>query len=114
MPYTLQSDVEIVNRALQILGDKRIVSLDDGSNAAKEMSSTFDLVRDCLIRSKNWLCCQKEATVALTGDFDGRMNQSADYDIAVPSKVTNNIQEMHIAVGHLLCGIIEKALYGGE
>lgn len=67
MPYTLQSDVEIVNRALQILGDKRIVSLDDGSNAAKEMSSTFDLVRDCLIRSKNWLCCQKEATVALTG-----------------------------------------------
>ncbi len=70
--------------------------------------------------SKNVILAMERAkdmgitTVALTGDFDGRMNQSADYDIAVPSKVTNNIQEMHIAVGHLLCGIIEKALYGGE
>ena len=49
-------------------------------------------------------------TVAMTGDFDGRMNQEADYQIAVPSKITNNIQEMHIAVGHLLCGIIEQAV----
>lgn len=68
--------------------------------------------------SKNVILAMERAksmgitTVAFTGDFDGRMNQSADYAIAVPSKVTNNIQEMHIAVGHLLCGIIEKAIYG--
>ena len=49
-------------------------------------------------------------TVAMTGQSGGKMKEQADFTINVPSDVTNNIQEMHIAVGHLLCGVIEKEL----
>ena len=49
-------------------------------------------------------------TILLTGNNCGKANESADILIDVPSKVTNNIQEMHIAVGHLICGLIEESL----
>ena len=39
------------------------------------------------------------------------MSQLAQYALAVPSSETNHIQEMHIAVGHLICELIERALY---
>ena len=47
-------------------------------------------------------------TVALTGETPSKMGEIADYLINVPSSVTNNIQEMHIAVGHSICEIIEQ------
>lgn len=50
-------------------------------------------------------------TVALTGASGSQMSQLAQYALAVPSSETNHIQEMHIAVGHLICELIEKALY---
>ena len=49
-------------------------------------------------------------TISMTGHSGGKMKEVADFYINVPSDVTNNIQEMHIAVGHLLCGVIEKAV----
>ncbi len=49
-------------------------------------------------------------TVAMTGENGGKMKQQADFAINVPSDVTNNIQEMHIAIGHIICGFIEKEL----
>lgn len=48
----------------------------------------------------------------MTGSSGGKMKELADYAINVPSDVTNNIQEMHIAVGHLLCGVIEREING--
>ena len=47
-------------------------------------------------------------TVAFTGETPSKMGQIADYLINVPSATTNNIQEMHIAVGHSICEIIEQ------
>ncbi len=49
-------------------------------------------------------------TIALTGNKGGAMKEMADEVINVPSDITNNIQEMHIAVGHLICGEIEKGM----
>ena len=66
--------------------------------------------------SKNVLLAMDKAksmgitTVAFTGESGGKMKQQADIAINVPSNTTNNIQEMHISVGHILCGYIEKAL----
>ncbi len=51
---------------------------------------------------------KKITTVAMTGLSGGEMIKLADYTLNVPSNTTNNIQEMHIAIGHLLCDIIEK------
>ena len=64
--------------------------------------------------SKNVLLAMEKAkamgikTVAMTGQKGGKMKENADFAINVPSDTTNHIQEMHIAVGHILCGIIEK------
>lgn len=49
-------------------------------------------------------------TVGLTGQSGGMMRQLCDVCIAVPSTQTNHIQEMHIAVGHVICGEVERTL----
>jgi D-sedoheptulose 7-phosphate isomerase len=48
--------------------------------------------------------------VAMTGAGGGKLAAMADVALKVPSGVTNRIQEMHIAIGHLLCGFVEDSL----
>ncbi len=59
--------------------------------------------------------CQAEKqgihTVALTGESGGKLKSLSDYVINVPSSDTPRIQEMHILIIHVICGIIEKELY---
>ncbi len=53
---------------------------------------------------------QKEmSTIAMVGANNGPMQELADVVIAIPSKETPHIQEGHIAVAHILCGIVEDA-----
>lgn len=52
------------------------------------------------------------STVAFTGNSGGEMIKVADITLNVPSNITNNIQEMHIASGHIICGIVENYFYG--
>jgi len=49
-------------------------------------------------------------TVALSGGDGGRITEIADCSIVIPSKTTARIQEMHILIGHILCGAIEREL----
>ncbi len=49
-------------------------------------------------------------TIAMTGSSGGKLKDMADILINVPSNETNHIQEMHIAVGHIICGIIEDTV----
>ena len=51
-------------------------------------------------------------TVALVGRDGGKMAEMADYSIIVPSDSTPRIQESHILIGHILCDIIEKEIFG--
>lgn len=53
------------------------------------------------------------STLALTGRDGGKLAALADLAIVVPSDVTARIQEAHIAVIHLLCEIVESALFPG-
>lgn len=48
--------------------------------------------------------------VGLTGKSGGLLRQLCDICICVPSDQTNHIQEMHIAIGHVICGEVERAL----
>ena len=50
------------------------------------------------------------ATIALTGAGGGQLAPLADLAIRVPAARSNAVQELHIAVGHILCGIVEDAL----
>ncbi|MCH9853467.1 MAG: D-sedoheptulose 7-phosphate isomerase [Alphaproteobacteria bacterium] len=46
-------------------------------------------------------------SIGLTGSLGGEMAEICDYCIKVPSNETNHIQEMHIAIGHYICGICD-------
>ncbi|MCB9989431.1 MAG: D-sedoheptulose 7-phosphate isomerase [Rhodospirillales bacterium] len=49
-------------------------------------------------------------TVGLSGKSGGQMHELCDVFILVPSDTTSRIQEMHILIGHMLCGALEKKL----
>jgi len=51
-------------------------------------------------------------TVALVGRDGGAMAEMADFALIVPSNETPRIQESHILIGHIICDIIEKELFG--
>lgn len=51
-------------------------------------------------------------TIGLTGDGGGKLKNLADICIKVPSHDTPRIQEAHILIGHLLCDIVEKKVFG--
>lgn len=46
-------------------------------------------------------------TIGLTGETGGQMRDMVDICLCMPSKMTNHIQEMHIAVGHMICEYVE-------
>ena len=50
-------------------------------------------------------------TISVTGKNSTTMTEMADLAIKVPSDQTNYIQEMHIAVGQLICGIVEEYFF---
>jgi D-sedoheptulose 7-phosphate isomerase len=50
------------------------------------------------------------ATVGLTGAGGGRLAAACDLCIAVPSGVTQHVQEAHIMIGHVLCDLAARAL----
>ena len=52
-------------------------------------------------------------TVSLTGS-GGRLGKLVDVAIAVPNDDTQHIQETHLAVEHLLCLLVERALFGAR
>jgi D-sedoheptulose 7-phosphate isomerase len=70
--------------------------------------------------SKNVLLAMKKAkelgmkTIAFTGEGGGSMAEYADFLIAIPSKDTPRIQEVHILVGHIICQIVEEELFGSK
>lgn len=53
-------------------------------------------------------------TVGLTGRQGGDMPPLCDYCLQVPSSETPKIQEGHIVLGHIICGLIERELFGGD
>lgn len=70
--------------------------------------------------SKNILAALREArsrgvvTVGMTGNREGEMNAWCDHLIAVPHADTPKIQEGHAVLGHILCGLVEDAVFKGR
>lgn len=50
-------------------------------------------------------------TVVFTGSANGTCASEADLVIHVPSADTPRIQESHIMIGHIICGLVEKAMF---
>lgn len=49
--------------------------------------------------------------IGITGKEPGKMDGECDVLVNVPSDKTNKIQEMHIIVGHFICGKVETKLF---
>ena len=66
--------------------------------------------------SRNVMCAAETArrkgvgVIALLGE-DGPLAKAADVAIQVPSRDTQLIQQVHLAVEHLLCQLVEQAMY---
>ncbi|MFZ0686364.1 MAG: D-sedoheptulose 7-phosphate isomerase [Terriglobales bacterium] len=53
----------------------------------------------------------KLVTVGLAGRTGGKLANAVDHCICIPSDQTPRIQEAHIVTGHILCELIEEALF---
>jgi len=68
-------------------------------------------------RSPNVLLAFEEARslgmvcVGLTGNRGGPMQALCDHLLEVPSADTPKIQEGHLVLGHILCGLVEMAIF---
>jgi D-sedoheptulose 7-phosphate isomerase len=51
-------------------------------------------------------------TIAFTGKGGGRLKDHVDLCLEIPSTDTARIQECHITIGHILCSLVEKELFG--
>ena len=52
-------------------------------------------------------------TVAFIGQ-GGRLKELAEYVLSIPSIDTPRVQEAHITAGHVICYLVEKALFGNK
>ena len=62
------STVDICNRGLQKLGERKITSLDDDVKAARECKRAFDLVRDAVFRDHPWNSVMARASLPKLSD----------------------------------------------
>lgn len=68
--------------------------------------------------SKNILQAAQQAkemkitTVGFTGNNGGKMASLFDHNVIIPSNVTMNIQECHLALEHILCLAVERFYFG--
>ncbi len=68
-------------------------------------------------RSRNVLQALEECrrrkiiTVGMTGAAGGDMPSLCDYCIRIPSSETPKIQEGHIVIGHIICALVEGAMF---
>lgn len=51
-------------------------------------------------------------TIAMTGEGGGEIAKLSDVLLAVPSKITARVQEMHVCIYHYICGQVEAAIAG--
>jgi phosphoheptose isomerase len=63
-----------------------------------------------VLRAMNYAKAHGVKTVAWVGGTGGKMAGVADVTICVPSNVTQYVQESHIAIGHILCHLVERAV----
>ena len=53
-------------------------------------------------------------TVALLARGGGALRDRVDHALVVPTDVTSHAQEMHLAIGHVICDLVERAFATGD
>jgi D-sedoheptulose 7-phosphate isomerase len=53
-------------------------------------------------------------TIGFSGNGGGQMRELCDHNVIIPSKVTMNIQESHLALEHIFCMLVERFTWGHD
>ncbi|HEY0308354.1 MAG TPA: D-sedoheptulose 7-phosphate isomerase [Acidobacteriaceae bacterium] len=53
-------------------------------------------------------------TIGYSGNGGGQMLPLCDYNVVIPSKITMNIQECHLALEHIYCMVVERCYFGPD
>lgn len=93
---------DLFERQLRALGRKGDVgiAISTSGNSANVLRAV-DAARELGIK-----------TVALAGYNGGKLADAVDIALVVNARSTQRIQETHITIGHILCELVEDALYG--
>ena len=89
---------------------RQVEALVNSDDIAIGISTSGDSVN--VVRGVEQARQQGAVTVAFTGANGGKLKTSAEYTISVPSKETPHIQETHIMIGHAICYLVERDLFG--
>lgn len=54
------------------------------------------------------------ATIGLTGELGGKLSELVDVSIKAPEMETFKVQEMHIAIYHLICALVEATFFNNK
>ncbi len=90
----------LFSRQIDALGKKGDVAIGIST------SGNSDNVLKALHRARE----KNIVTIGFSGRDGGKMAQLCDILLIVPSDITARIQEMHITLGHMLCGALEQRL----
>jgi D-sedoheptulose 7-phosphate isomerase len=67
---------------------------------------------ESVLRALRTARSQGISTIGFLGKDGGPMKDLVDVAIIVPSDDTQRIQEGHITIGHIICALVERELYG--
>lgn len=65
-----------------------------------------------MVRGVEAGCARGAYLVAFTGETGGKLANKVDLLLNVPSRDPQRIQEAHITIGHIACGLIEQLVLG--
>lgn len=91
---------DIFSRQVEALGNKG-----DVLYAISTSGNSENIIKAIHQATENGLI-----TIGLTGKNNGKIENICDCIIRVPATSPDRIQEMHIAIGHIICEIIEDTL----
>lgn len=91
----------LFNRQVQALGNKGDVFI--GYSTSGKSPNILKAFEEARARG---LTC-----IGLTGNRGGPMRDMCDFVLEVPSADTPKIQEGHLVLGHILCGLVEATIF---
>jgi D-sedoheptulose 7-phosphate isomerase len=91
-------------RQVQALGNKGDIFI--GYSTSGKSKNILNALEES--RNKGLVC------VGFGGNTGGLLHKLCDHLLLVPAQTTPRIQEGHLMLGHILCGLIENALFKKE
>lgn len=118
---SLTSELEVVNVALKLLGQRSLGSLDDTTEAAKLAKSTFAQLRESEMSSFSWRFCTKFAAIPRATLPAGTFGWKSAFTLPVDMLAVWNVEDESDMDGYewalegdlLLTNIIDAAADGG-